>query len=243
MNPRILAALSLAAIATSPRAQQIDTDARARQLAKLQEMRERAAGGRSGDREAREHDGFYFRADSGVGYMSMTLPLAKQASYAGWGVLGALHLGGSVQERTVLGAQVWVASVPSASLSPGGGSTSPSGASAPSSAAVGSLGVGPELTVYLSPSNVYFSSSIGPTWLTFVDSSSSGTGDSSGSATSKLGLGARIAVGTEWMLGRKVGLGVAGVCAFSSNKLTIPNLGSGAFQAWHAGLLTSFTYN
>jgi hypothetical protein len=169
--------------------------------------------------------------------MKMTLPLEKEASYAGWGVIAALHLGGSVQERALLGAQVWVASIPSASLTQSGAGA------APASAAVGSLGVGPELTVYLSPSNVYFSTSAGPTWLTFTDTSSSGTSDSGGAAASKPGLGARIAVGAEWMLGRKAGLGLAGVCAFSSNKLTVPHLGSGPFQAWHAGLLASFTYN
>lgn len=240
MAHRILVTLAALAITTSAGAQQIDTDTRNRQLARLQEMRERAAGGgRSGDGEAHVHDGFYVRADSGVGYMKMTLPLATEASLSGWGLIGALHIGGSVQERTILGAQVWVASIPSAAVA----SQSGAGA-APTSAAVASLGVGPELTVYLWPSNVYFSASAGPTWLTVVtDSSSSGTTDSSGSASSKLGLGSRIAVGTEWLLGRKVGLGVAAVGAFSSNKLTVQNLGSGPYQAWHAGLLASFTYN
>jgi hypothetical protein len=237
MTHRILVTLAALAITTSAGAQQIDADTRNRQLGRLQEMRERAAGGRSSDGEAHVHDGFFFRADSGVGYMKMTLPVEREASCAGWGLIGALHIGGSIQERTILGAQAWVASIPSASVSLSGAGT------APTSAAVASLGLGPELTVYLWPSNVYFSASAGPTWLTFVDTSSSGSSDASSSASSKPGLGARIAVGSEWMLGRKVGLGLAAVGAFSSNKLTVTNLGSGAYQAWHAGLLASFTYN
>ena len=228
-----LIAIALAASAATPARAQFDDESHDRQKAELERMRDRASGSqrttsRYGAAPPR-HEGFYFRADTGYGYMNATDPSGSGSSYTGTAALGAYHVGGSIQGSALLGVQLWAALMQNPTYKYALGTDRMSGT-------VGNLGLGPELTLYLLPSNVYVSSAVGLTW--FLLSSSSN------SQTSKTGLGARVTVGKEWWLSQTWGLGVAAACGFSANKLPIPQTDSSrGFQTWNLGLVASLTYN
>jgi hypothetical protein len=223
-------ALALAALFLSSPVWALDDDARARAQADLTRIREARAGDRWSSRggETRQHEGFYFRADVGLGYMAMNLPLGSESGYSGLAVVSGLHVGGTIEDKALLGLQIWAASAQGAKLSP-------SPADVPD-ATIGSLGLGPELTVYFLPSNTYITAAAGVTWLTI--------NDDSGSDTSKAGVGGRVTLGTEWMLGPEWGIGVAVSGSYSSNKFDAPELGGSLpFNAWTLGGVLSATYN
>ena len=89
------AAVALTALFLSAPAWALDDDAHDRALANLARTQDRPAGNRTRGNKQREHDGFYFRADTGLGFMEMNLPLASEASYSGLAVISGLHIGGT----------------------------------------------------------------------------------------------------------------------------------------------------
>lgn len=221
-----LAALCLASSAAQ--AQSFDDDAHERHQAELARFQEPEHRGPRGGQPA-VHDGFYFRVDGGLGYGAAKDPSGSGSGYTGIANLGAYHVGGTVQDHALLGVQLWAAVLQNPTYKNALGTTRMSGM-------VGTLGLGPELTVYFVPSNLYVSSAAGLSWFTISSSSSS--------LTSKVGVGARVTVGAEWWLSRKWGAGLAAGYAFSSNTLTVPQTGgSRAIESWNLGLVGSLTYN
>lgn len=227
-----LAAAAVVLICAPARAQ-MDDDAHDRHAAELARMRERAEAGRrhpSRSDGPPRHEGFYFRADSGYGYMIVTLPVGTEVSYSGPAAIAAFHVGGTVQDRALLGVQVWAANLDKPKVKAAEGSWKLTGAS------LGNLGVGPELTVYFMPANAYVSSAVGLTWLTLSSDGSS--------RTSRRGLGGRVAVGTEWWVTREWGFGVAAALSFTANRFDVSDFGGSLpFQAWNLGAVLSATYN
>src|SRR5512138_1276888 len=196
---------------------QVDDESRERQMRSLEEMRERAAG-RNGRRSADDdrHTGGYFRIDAlGVGRESFSgspfvlvsgasLLAVPRTTFSGLGGSLGVHFGHAVERGTILGVHLYASAAADPKMSVQGQSSSTTDTT------LILLGAGPELTFYFMPSNVYVTSSF---LLTTVRSSVAGT-----SEYSEAGLGAYLALGKEWWVTRRWGVGLAAHVAFASNK-------------------------
>jgi hypothetical protein len=160
--------------------------------------------------------------------MSVAAPIGTDARYRGVASLGAIHVGATVQDKALAGLQLWGAAL----LNP---TFTSAGASQPSGVNLYAVGLGPELTLYLSPSNLYATAAAGVTWLTVQGAD--------GSARSRPGLGARFAAGHEWWLGRRWGIGLSAALSFASNELELKAGGWVPFSSWALALAASVTYN
>ncbi len=175
-----------------------------------------------------QHNGFYLNLMLGYGGLSSkgTIPQASgldplggDFKVSGGGAAFGAALGGSVAPGSIIGVHVFGLSVPSPELTIG----SLSGQGRDGSTYTLS-GIGPTLVFYSMPSNVFLQLSPAITRLTL----DSGTGLT---ANSDRGLGLYLALGTEWYLAEKWGLGLAGFTMFSSNKVEGTSLKTATFGA------------
>jgi hypothetical protein len=177
---------------------------------------------RTGDGGHR-HEGFFIRPDFGYGYISSS---GGEVTIARAAVLGTLHVGGSLAENLILGAAVYAGGTGKS------GSVLISGEAPPlSESATVLAGIGPELTYYLMPVNVYVSTTVGFTSLTVIP-----LGQSSGSGHG--GFGGRVGVGKEWWVSQHWGLGLVGHASESWNSVD-----GVSYSTWSLGAAFSATYN
>lgn len=127
----------------------------------------------------------------------------EDASLSGLAMSLGFSLGGHVREDlSVFGhASVSSAPGPTASLGASSGGTD---------SWLNLVSVGPGVNYYFMPSNVYVSAVLSLTGLFAAAKNRSGS--------SEVGLGARFAVGKEWWVGDRWGIGVAGQFSFGSNQ-------------------------
>jgi hypothetical protein len=187
------------------------------------------------DSRRQRHLGFYIRPDVGVGYLSSSESVGSTTvTISGFSGVAGLAIGAAVSENLILAAHIIdaVSLNPSVSLD-GGPSQSTSNTS------VVFWGIGPELTYYFEPANVYLSLTGAVTRMSF----SAGSSGSSQTASTDWGFGGRAAVGKEWWVSDHWGLGMAGQVSFSSNPDPAANGSSVTMTTWSAGAMFSATYN
>ncbi len=180
----------------------------------------------------RRHVGFFFRPDIGFGYLSSSESAGSAtATMSGFSGIAGVSVGGAVSENLILAAHVFdaVAINPDVSIS-GLGSTSTTDTT------VSFLGMGPELTYYFMPENIYLSGTLA---LTRLSVSSHGN-----TADTNWGAGGRLAVGKEWWVSDHWGLGAKAHVSISANEDPVRGTSrSNTLWTWGLGLAFSATYN
>lgn len=177
----------------------------------------------------RMHDGLFLQVDGGFGVFSTEADDIDAKLDGGAGQF-SFALGGSVTENLVIAGQLWLTTASEPDSDVGGLQGSFDGS-------VNLVGVGPNITYYFMPINVFLSATPSITRVT-ID----GAGDADGST--EAGFGLRLAVGKEWFLGENVGLGLNAQYAFASNK--DKDDGSGVQPTWSSrwyGLAMSLTFH
>lgn len=173
------------------------------------------------------HLGFYLNLDLGLGY------LGSSASFAGSdfklsGAAGefSIAIGGAIQENLILAGQLWgySASDPEATID---------SVSVPGPATLTLTGIGVDLVYYVMPANLYLS--ITPS-LTSLSVEQGGVSEST-----ETGVGLRLAVGKEWWVSERWGVGLNGNLALASNKDKGP--GAPTWGSFAIAVAFSATYN
>jgi len=175
------------------------------------------------DDTVNRHFGFLLRPDVGAGYMSTSMGDTTRSGVAGtFGVI----VGGAVSENLILGAHLYdgVIGDPNA--------ISPSASGSKTQATM--VGVGPNLTYYFMPVNIYLSASMAFTRMNLTAGNFSGD--------SAWGLGTRLSLGKEWWVSDHWGLGFAGHFSYSDNKSDTTDTAQ-RIKTWGVGLSFSATYN
>ena len=177
-----------------------------------------------------EHDGFMLRLAIGGGYgQSSTTVLNESWAISGPGSLFSLALGGRVTDSLIIHGEMYGATLFSPKFKIGGQTFEAIGDTSLTMA-----GLGPGVTYYFMPINLYASATIAASFLSLQH------GGASGSA--KPGFGTNIMVGKEWWVSDNWGIGLAGQFLFQKNSDT----GPGADISWTSlggGLAFSATYN
>jgi hypothetical protein len=154
------------------------------------------------------HVGTYVRFDGGLGYSSTSFKLDRgvgleDVTFSGVAIAFGGSVGGAVSENLILGGRFFLVAAPNPSVSISG----LSGTSQDTT--LSTIGLGPELTYYFMPANVYLSATVALTRQVLTYQNTSGNSD--------LGFGFQAGVGKQWWLGPTWSLGVGGQFTFSSN--------------------------
>src|SRR5262249_25783325 len=144
------------------------------------------------------------------------------------GVAG-IAVGGAVAEDVILALHIFDAYAPNPSVSV------PGVISGQSNSSLTLWGIGPELTYYVQPSNMYVTLTAGTTRMT-VDRSGS-------SVSTDWGFGVRGALGKEWWVSDHWGIGAVVHLSYSANGDTAPNGTTPTLATWAFGAAFSATYN
>lgn len=186
-----------------------------------------AAHAQSADPTARRHLGFFFRPDLGIGYFraSTTDSLQDVTLSGGGGALG-VNLGGAIAEGLILSAHLWTNGAVSPSISASGSSTTFT------NGVVNLAALGPSLTYYFMPANVYLTGSAGFGRLSVSKNTTTNT---------SVGPAGNLALGKEWWVSDHWGLGLAGQLTFGLNKDNGPD--SVTWHTFAATFAFSATYN
>jgi len=176
---------------------------------------------------AHQHDGFYLRLDLGAGYMAQSLSDVDMKISGGAGSFG-VALGGAVAENLIVAGHLFTNGIVNPSISSGGTSVSATDSSS------SMVGLGPQLTYYFMPNNVYVSGTLAATRLSLTNNGVTGN--------SEWGIGTRLALGKEWWVSDNWGLGLAGLFSWSSNK-NDGSAGAPTISTWGLGVAFSATYN
>jgi tetratricopeptide (TPR) repeat protein len=173
------------------------------------------------------HDGFFLRAQLGLGYTTVTADQADLKLKGGSGHF-ALAAGGALSDRFVLYAELasGVASEPDVELE-GQSATLTDG-----EMSVTSLGVGGAL--YIMPANVYLSATASAARLSLEFQQRS--------LETRTGFGLTLSAGKEWWVGRDVGIGLAVQLHGAAMKEDVATDPDTLMPAW-ISLLFSGTYN
>jgi hypothetical protein len=154
------------------------------------------------------HRGLFLRLDIGGGYLGAGYSQdGTDFSIAGGAIATSFALGGSVARNQALAFHFWVMAVGNPTVSVNGNNVATL-----NNTTVTLLGLGPEYNVY-SQQNWYFSVTPSLTKLHTDTNENNG-----GSSDTNWGFGARLAVGKEWWVGDKWGIGAAAQFTFSSNR-------------------------
>ena len=163
----------------------------------------------------RRHQGLFLRFDAGGGYLkSSAAPNGTDASLSGPALSFGVSLGANVVENLSIFGHMSISSAPFPTASLGGSSVGTSNSS------LEFLSIGPGVNYYFMPSNFYLSGMVVLTGLITALEGASGS--------TKAGFGAKLAVGKEWWVTDRWGLGIAGQFSFGSNR----DKGSGSPPTW-----------
>jgi hypothetical protein len=182
------------------------------------------------DNTINRHFGFFIRPDIGFGYLTSTESTPSgDATVSGFAGLAGVSIGGAIAENVILSAHVYDAVSSNPTVSLGGSSQNTSNTS------VTMFGVGPELTYYFMPNNVYLSGTVA---LSRMSSSVNGT-----DASTDWGFGSRVTLGKEWWVSQHWGLGLSGHISYAINNDPNANGGGQPLSSWALGAAFSATYN
>jgi opacity protein-like surface antigen len=156
--------------------------------------------------EQERHRGVFLRLDVGVGYMGSSYSQnGADFTVAGAAIATSFAIGGSVARNQALAFHFWVMATGNPKVTVNG-----TDAGTLNNTTTSLIGLGPEYNIY-TPSNWYFSITPSLTRLHTDNSDDGSSGDTN------WGFGARLAVGKEWWLGDRWGLGLAAQFTASTN--------------------------
>jgi len=177
-----------------------------------------------------QHDGFYLRVQTGIGFSNLTSTIGgTKTTMGGGGLAFSAAMGGVVARHLVLYGAFFntLAANPDVQV---GGTSVASGV-----ANIEMQGIGPGVAYIFDSPNLYLSGTIAATrfW----------TGDGNGNQldTSKIGLALELSVGKEWWVSPDWGLGIAG--QFVGGSMKDQNQPTLTWSAAAVSLLFSATYN
>lgn len=179
--------------------------------------------------QPREHDGFFMRLSLGGGSGNASVEESGvKAELKGGAADMNLAFGGMVSKNLALHGTMWGWGVqdPDVEITSLG--------TAAANGLLGMSAIGPGVTYYLMPANVYFSGSIGI-------GSLSGSDELDGSTGTGFALDAT--VGKEWWVGDNWGLGLAGDFTYLSAKDTDFSIFNESWSVTSFGLRFSATFN
>lgn len=168
------------------------------------------------------HDGFYLRLDLGLGYLTSSASQGgvDASIYGGAGEFG-FAIGGALFPHHILAFHLWGVGVSNPTVSA-------NGASGTASSDYSIFAFGPQYTYY-APSDLFFSITPGLSQL------------SAGDSQSDVGFGLQAALGKEWKVSEKWGLGVVGELTLGVNQDSTPN--PPTFTTFAFTVAFSATYN
>ena len=179
--------------------------------------------------QPREHDGFFMRLSLGGGSGNASVEESGvKAELRGGAADMNLAFGGMVSKNLALHGTMWGWGVQDPDVE----ITSLGTASA--NGFLGMSAIGPGVTYYLMPANVYFSGSVGI-------GSLSGSDELDGSTSTGFALDAT--VGKEWWVGPNWGLGFAGDFTYLSTKDSDFSIFNESWSVTGFGLRFSATFN
>lgn len=153
-------------------------------------------GGEGADATAHRHLGFVFRLDAGVGFLGTSAYVnGVAASVSGVSLSAGAVAGWAVAENLVLAGDLFFTYAPTPVFSFGGRHETPG------DSGLSLLGIGPHLTWYFMPENVYVS--VTPA-LVFRSLRAFGAYEDA-----RVGFGAKVAVGEEWWVADHWAIGIA----------------------------------
>jgi hypothetical protein len=168
-------------------------------------------GGYGGYYGSRDHGGGFLRFTAGFGYMDATdNDRGSSISFYGAGVTFSGAVGGTVAPNLAVYGEFLATSAVDTSQSDGYHYTTYSGLD------LLQYGIGPGLSYYFEPVNLYIAGSI---LLTRVSFSDSNYGDPI--ASSRFGVGGSFMVGKEWWVSPDWGIGIAGHVQYASMTNTL----------------------
>lgn len=179
-----------------------------------------------------DHTGFHFDADIGVGGSSSKANDDLNTEVSGAGVTFGVGGGYAVVPNLIVGAQLWGTSVPDPDVR-----DDYYGSSTANDWTYGVVGVGPMVRYYFMPINLYLSATPSIARMTLHDD---GNDDNYGT---RWGPALRTAVGKEWFIANRWGMGVAGVLDFASNKDNESNVGAPTWKTVGGGVVFSVSFN
>jgi hypothetical protein len=182
------------------------------------------------DNTINRHFGFFIRPDLGFGYLSSSESTGSaDGTISGVAGVAGVSIGGAVAENLILSAHIYdaVSTNPSASL---GGTTVNT-----SNSSLTMFGIGPELTYYFMPNNVYVSGTLALSRMTM---NSNGR-----DASTDWGIGSRVSLGKEWWVSSHWGLGLSGHISYAANNDPTSNGNGNLMSSWAVGAAFSATYN
>lgn len=172
---------------------------------------------------APKHDGFFLRFHTGPASLDISLKNSP-TSIGGGGGIFSFALGGAVAENLILFGEMTNILVldPTVTLDNKDFQTR--------NASAGVTAIGPGLSYYFMPINIYLSGT-----LLFARTRLE---DEVSTASSEYGVGAKLALGKEWWVSTNWGLGLAGSATFAQ----MPD-GADTVTSSSYGLMFSATYN
>lgn len=177
-----------------------------------------------------DHVGVHVHADIGfAGSSSSAKEYGESAEMSGGGGAFSVAVGGAVVPNLILGGEIWGVGVSEPEARDWDGTRYDM-----IDTTLSAYGLGPRITYYAMPVNLYFSLTPSFTQLALSDDYSEY------SEESRWGFGLRGAIGKEWFVSPRWGLGLAGVMHASGNKW--PE-GGPRWKTWGAGLVFSASYN
>ena len=175
------------------------------------------------------HLGFFIRPDIGFGYVSSSATSGRtEATYSGGAAFVGVSIGGAVAENLILAGHVYGTGIRDPSLSLSGVSQSTSDVD------VTLGGIGPEVSYYFMPANVYVSAAVA---LTRGSIRNGGQQEDT-----ETGLGLMLGVGKEWWVSDHWALGAGGRFMTSWNKDSSA-ANAPTWSTWGLGAVFSATYN
>jgi hypothetical protein len=182
------------------------------------------------DYSEHRHLGFFLRLDTGPGGLrSSASSGGVDASISGFAWPFGLAVGYALGENFIVGGELWGISVPSPKHSVGSQSATANDLTATL------MGFGLHVTYYVMPANIYVS--LTPSVVQLSESSSSGEPVSE----TRMGYGAKLALGKEWWVGTHWALGIAGQFFVGDNQ--DKGFGAPTWTTLGGGLVFSATYN
>jgi hypothetical protein len=182
------------------------------------------------------HDGFYLSMNIGPGFGKINWEATnysfKKAEYSGIGGQFEFRIGGVVAENLILSLDLMGRSILNPEITVDG---HPANSSL--NLSVSDIIIGPGLTYYFMPSNIFLSASSG------LGSFSFKYGDSGTTGTTKEGLGIQFKMGKEWWISTDWAFGIsAGIAYVSADDKPVSDY-TGKFSTTRLFVLFNTTFN
>jgi len=182
------------------------------------------------------HDGFYLSMNIGPGFGKINWEATnftfKKAEYGGTGGQFEFRIGGVVAENLILSFDLLGRSILNPDMTADGHP-----ATTASDLSVSDIIMGPGLTYYFMPSNIFVSGSVGLGSFSIKFENSGTTGNT------KQGLGLQLKAGKEWWVSTDWALGIsAGIAYVSADDKPVSNY-TGKFSTTRIFVLFNTTFN